>query len=231
MRIYRNNWRGGLSKALADTYFVCERLVGKAFFQLLAHKYMNEHPSLSNSLNDYGGHFADFLAVSPSLISEVPYLPDVARLEWAIHSVLVAPNPRHEAFNWELLNNIPEEVYQNLILYRVQPGLLLQSEFPVDRIWETNQDNFTGEDSIHLDEGTVYLFIGRKGFDLKIRRLNKWQWQLLNLLDDNTNLGELGSALDLQEGEEAESVLTLLPPLIKGGYITHFVLPGTVFPE
>ena len=46
-------------------------------------------PSPSGDLNDYGGAFADFLAAYPHAV-ELPYLADVARLEWLVQAVYYA---------------------------------------------------------------------------------------------------------------------------------------------
>ena len=57
-----------------------------AFFGEAARQYIVGHPSLSGDLNDYGGEFAQFLAAYPHA-ADLPYLPDVARLEWAINNL------------------------------------------------------------------------------------------------------------------------------------------------
>lgn len=80
--VYRNNVAHGLSRALAARFPVIERLVGAEFFAALARAYCAAHPPHSPQLFLWGDDFAAFLATFPPLRS-LPYLPDVARLEWA----------------------------------------------------------------------------------------------------------------------------------------------------
>src|SRR5687768_16032631 len=86
LQVYRNNVFISLRQALADVYPVVQRLVGEEFFNQLARRFVREHPSRSGNLHDFGREFAGFLATLPDL-TELPYLPDVAALEWALHEV------------------------------------------------------------------------------------------------------------------------------------------------
>lgn len=80
--IYRNNVTRSLIDALADTFPVVAELVGAEFFELLAHSYIQHSPPTSRLLVEYGETFADFIqGFAPA--SSVPYLADVARLEFA----------------------------------------------------------------------------------------------------------------------------------------------------
>lgn len=78
--VYRNNLRGGLVNALADSYPVVEQLVGTEFFRAMAAIYAQANPPRSPLMIDYGQDFADFIqGFAPA--ASVPYLADMARLE------------------------------------------------------------------------------------------------------------------------------------------------------
>lgn len=79
--VYRNNVQSGLSRALATRFPTVERLVGAEFFAAMARVFAAKHPPSSPVLLDWGGDFAEFLAGFPP-VATLPYLPDVARLEW-----------------------------------------------------------------------------------------------------------------------------------------------------
>ena len=83
--IYRNHAFTTLGNALKATFPVVCRLVGERFFDYTAHEYLREHPPHSRCLVEYGADFAGFIAVLEPR-HELPYLPDVARFEWALHS-------------------------------------------------------------------------------------------------------------------------------------------------
>ena len=81
--IYRRTIATNYRNALGATYPVVRRLVGTPFFDAAVDAYVEAHPSRSGDLNEYGATFGEFLGgYEPA--SDLPYLPDVARLEWAI---------------------------------------------------------------------------------------------------------------------------------------------------
>lgn len=91
LRIYRNTCRATLVAALRLTYGAVERLVGADLFDVLAERYVAGYPARSGYLNDYGGQFAAFLA-GLDAARWLPYLPDVARFEWALGVAANAPD-------------------------------------------------------------------------------------------------------------------------------------------
>src|SRR5512134_2126308 len=83
-QIYRNNVFISLTGALADVYPVVQRLVGEKFFAQLARRYIRAYPSRSGNLHDFGRHLGGFMLPMKEL-KGLPYLADVAALEWACH--------------------------------------------------------------------------------------------------------------------------------------------------
>ena len=80
--VYRNNVIASLINALVDTFPVCYALVGEEFFRGMAGIFVHNYPPKSRILAYYGSEFADFIAHFPPAAS-VPYLADMARLEYA----------------------------------------------------------------------------------------------------------------------------------------------------
>ena len=80
--VYRNNVASTLIEALGDNFPLCRSLVGERFFDAMADVYRREHPPRSPILFRYGDTFPDFAAAFAPARS-VPYLADLARLEWA----------------------------------------------------------------------------------------------------------------------------------------------------
>ena len=94
--IYRNNVVTGLVRALASRFPATERLVGGAFFAALAQAFVRRHPPRSPLIMTYGDALPDFLrGYGPA--RDLPYLPDVARLELArgraYHAADASPAP------------------------------------------------------------------------------------------------------------------------------------------
>lgn len=94
LAVYRNNVTHSLVDALADTFPVVQQLVGTEFFRAMAAAFVRRHPPRSRILAHYGGGFAAFVAdFEPA--AGLPYLPDVACLEFArlraLHAADVPP--------------------------------------------------------------------------------------------------------------------------------------------
>src|SRR5262249_54251735 len=89
--IYHNTIFSGLTKALCLTYPAVQRLVGADFFGGVAQLFIVRHPPRAACLNRYGGEFPNFLRDLPAAAT-VAYLADVARLEWAVHCAIHAPD-------------------------------------------------------------------------------------------------------------------------------------------
>lgn len=79
--VYRNNVLVSLVDALAQTFPVSLRLVGEEFFRAMAREFVRRSPPRSPLLHEYGSEFPDFVRGFPPAAG-VPYLGDVAGLEW-----------------------------------------------------------------------------------------------------------------------------------------------------
>ena len=91
LAIYRSNLSAHWDRALSSAYPVVRQLVGPEFFTALARAYGKAHPSQDADLNRFGAALADFLAHFEH-VADLPYLPDMARLEWSLHLARYAPD-------------------------------------------------------------------------------------------------------------------------------------------
>ncbi|WP_295434264.1 DUF2063 domain-containing protein [uncultured Thiodictyon sp.] len=82
--LYRGNLTANWERALANAYPVIRTLVGEEFFRALAREYGRAVPLAEGDLNRFGHLLAGFLENFPP-VSDYPYLPDMARLEWGLH--------------------------------------------------------------------------------------------------------------------------------------------------
>src|SRR5205814_1248125 len=103
--IYRRNVLANLHDALAAAYPVVRRLVGDAFFRELAERFARAHPSASRDLHRYGKPLPQFIADYAPAVG-LPYLADVARLEWAVAQAFHAASAR--AFDYAALAAVAE---------------------------------------------------------------------------------------------------------------------------
>lgn len=175
--IYRNavrsNWRG----ALQAVHPVVQKLVGSAFFNEAADRYAEAHPSTSGDLHDYGSRFGDFLAGYPHA-RELPYLPDVARLEWALHESFHSRDV--EPLALARLGAVAPDEYGNLA-FRVAPSVrLIDTAWPIFAIWEANQGEGDLPPDFTLDGGGDWLMVRRDGFAPVVELLDPADYEFLS---------------------------------------------------
>lgn len=168
LQIHRNHVRTTLTEALKATFPVVCRLVDDRFFAFAADTYIQGHPPSGPCLFEYGASFPGFLEAFPPC-RPLPYLADVARLEWALNTALHAADepPALPAALMQV-----RAVDRAHLVFRLQPSLqLLASAWPVDRVWAANQPGANPEQTIEVGAGAVQLEVRRQGDSVALRRL------------------------------------------------------------
>jgi hypothetical protein len=184
--IYQHSVSNGLSDALGGVFEVVKKLVGDKFFAHVAESYVRGHPSISGNVHDFGDAFPKYLETFLGL-EALPYLPDVARLEWAYHAAF--HSPMGDMLNINKLAQMPETQYDQLTLTLSPTCHLLQSNFPVLRIWQVNQDaacndESKGDEVVNLEEGGVKLAIVREGKHVMFHSLKPAAFAMLEAIAD-----------------------------------------------
>jgi hypothetical protein len=197
--IYRRTVFANYRNALAATYPVVKRLVGAPFFNTAVDSYVRAHPSASGDLNVYGDAFADFLAAYPHA-ANLPYLPDVARLEWAIDEANRAPDFAHAPDSvLAALSVAPPDELPSMRL-RLEPSCrLITSDFPILRIWQVNQRDYEGECAVAFDQGGDTLLVRRGSSGISLERVEPGEYGWLAALAAGAALGtalEAGQSAD-----------------------------------
>ena len=169
LAVYRGNVLANTGGALTSTYPVTVKIVGKDFFEGLSREYLRRHPSGSGDLNVYGSEFAEFVAHFPHT-QDLPYLPDVARLEWLVHRAYYAKESR--LFAPSVLAKIPQDAWESLHATLAPGCSLLESQWPIVRIWQVHQDDYAGEFKVDLDAGPERALIYRAGFRVKVNAIS-----------------------------------------------------------
>ncbi|MGH8598001.1 MAG: HvfC/BufC family peptide modification chaperone, partial [Gammaproteobacteria bacterium] len=160
-----------------STYPVVSAIVGEEFFEYAARQYVRKHPSLSGDLNDYGDRFPRYISSLPQT-RHLPYLEDVARLEWAMQEVARASEP--PAFNSRGLKQVPPARYPELRFALHPASRILHSPYPVLAIWSMHQDATSGV--VNLDAGGVRLLIIRRHLEIELEPLSRGEYEMLTAL-------------------------------------------------
>jgi len=145
--IYRNNVLSACTQALADTFPVCQALVGEAFFSAMALAFAQQHLPRSRRLAFYGQGFADFVRqFAPA--QSLPYLADVAQLEMA----------RIQAYHAADAQCVPPERLQAALnpdadlpawRFALHPSLhVIDSPMAALSLWQAHQEDAAQRDDL-----------------------------------------------------------------------------------
>ncbi len=208
--IYRGSIIGKLSRSLRAIYPVCHRLVGEQFFEATAITYIHRFPSQSPDLGDYGEQFPEFLA-SFEPATSLAYLPDVARLEWHWHRIFNGEDST--PLDLTSLAEIDQDKWGNLVFQLPKASILLESPYPIHRIWQINQPDYEGDDQVSLDEGAIKIFMWRQGYDMRLDLPTDEEWQLLKAFSSGQKFERVCEKVD---------VSALLTPFVQRGWIAGF---------
>ena len=175
--IYRNTFVRTLTKALRLCFPATERLVGGEFFEGAAQIFIGAHPPRAAWLDQYGGELPDFLRSFPPAIS-IPYLGDVAALEWAVSGALHAEDAA--PIDVAALGAIGAED-QARIRFLPHPSVrLLRLNHPADIIWHTVLDgDETALRNVDPGSGPIGILIERRSTGVEVERLDEQAWSFL----------------------------------------------------
>ncbi|MEY2689680.1 MAG: hypothetical protein RL375_3879 [Pseudomonadota bacterium] len=160
LAVYRHNARGIAARALGAAFPVMRELVGEAQFDAMAVAHWQDEPPRRGDLAAWGEALADWLAHSP-VVAAAPYLPDMARLEWALHCAERVADPAAPSCpagdaamgdtrralrdlnapdGWAASLRLLGEVAPDRLALVLAPGTsVLVSDWPVVAIWQAHR--------------------------------------------------------------------------------------------
>jgi hypothetical protein len=185
LAIHRHHHVASLTAALQATFPVVHRLVGEGFFRYLAHEFIRSYPPTDPRLVEYGKTFASFAAAFPACQS-LPYLADVARLEWSMNRVAHADDA--VPLDLRTLRTLDPCDLDDLTLRFAPSVALLASAWPVDTIWRANQPGADPHATVDASTGPVALEVRCIGDDVVMRRLGDREFAFRRALVDGESL-------------------------------------------
>lgn len=196
LNIYRQTIFHSMHNALSTSYPVIGRLVGADFFRFLTKQYIQQYPSVSGDLNAYGEAFFQLLQQLPET-AELPYLVDIAQLEWLVQLAENASDS--SSFPIEKLMAVAPEHYPSLQFFLNSSVFLLSSHYPIADIWQANQADNDG--SVELQTAEFYTLIQRHDYQVTVTTLNAEQWAFLTAVEQGMSFGAICESLaDLEVG-------------------------------
>jgi hypothetical protein len=187
LAIHRTTIEAGLGQTLTNVFPVVRRVVGPPTFALLISDFIADTPPRQPVLSGYGRGFPAFIAMQP-IAASLPYLQDLARVEWARQeSYLAADAPILDAGRLDTEN---AEALSALMLRLHPAARVISSPFPVHRIWRLNQPDVDEKDIPAVDM-TVdeHVIVTRPGSEVVTRATSLADATLVRAVAGGESLG------------------------------------------
>jgi len=200
--VYAEAYFARLLECLEEDFPALKRVLGDNLFGELAAAYLEAHPSKSYTAADLGAKLAEFL-VSYELSADLPYLPELARLEWAVVTAFFAREL--PPLDTSRLQRLTTDDWPRLRL-KLDPSATL-----VRSAW--NIDDMRGDTAQPAAEADRRLLVWREGeghsIRVRVERLEEAPFVALERMRAGDSLGEVCDALEARLDVDAE-----LPPLM-----------------
>lgn len=160
LAVYRNNVVENRVAALAESHPIVRSLVGEDFFAALARLYVDQHASGSANLHEDGTDLAGFLAVFPH-VQDVPYLPDVVRLDLALHRAHYAPDCVGLTIQ-SLVDLAPEAMAEAVFKFHPACALVQSPDWPIGAILDFHHGGATPD----MSAGAQSVWVWRDHWEI-----------------------------------------------------------------
>src|SRR5260370_10105713 len=178
LRVYRHHVFHSRASALSATFPSVQALVGDEFFRELARAFVASALPTHPVLSEYGAGFAAFVeGYAPA--GGLPYLADIARLDWALNAAFHSPaEPRLAVAD---LAAIPVEQLPAKSVSLAPGACVIRSVYPIDRIWAPAQPVASNE-TVELASGGTRLLVLRQPDDAGFVALGLGEARFLDAL-------------------------------------------------
>ncbi|MEM9605424.1 MAG: DNA-binding domain-containing protein [Pseudomonadota bacterium] len=165
--VYRNNRAVSLIENLEATYPVVGQLVGTEFFAAVARAFIDAHPPVGPVMAEYGGDFGEFMAAIPGAQS-IPYIADVARIEWARGCAYHAADTPTLALTD--LAELPPDSLPGLVLPTHAAVQTIASDWPAGSIWYAVHSDAGDQHPVDMNQ-SEFVVVTRPAWDVEVHTL------------------------------------------------------------
>lgn len=134
IQVYRSSLLANASRALEISFPTLAQLLGAEGMQAMAALYYDAHSLLTGDWGEWGEHLVQWLSQQETL-HNMPYLADVAQLDWLCHCIERAATPENTAASIAMLDAIDSN------FLRLKPTnhlAVMVSRFPLLEIWQAH---------------------------------------------------------------------------------------------
>ncbi len=217
--VYKNSSQLAMIDSLQAIFNVTYRLVGEDFFSEMVRQYCDKTPSRSPDRSEYGRLFPRFIA-KYRYARALPYLADVAHLEWYYHEALHGPDASQLDFSY--LASLIESNEAKIRFHLPENSHLFSSTYPILQIWKNNQATATTDKKVTLDQGGEQVIVWRQALNTMIEPLTKAEASVLDSINRGLSIEALCSRF-LREQENLD-IVSVLQHCTERGWLAKVTL-------
>lgn len=190
--VYADGYRARIREALEEAYPAVRHILGaQTFFEEVAAAYAARYPSRDYNLSFAGRHLPECLVTAP-VTRQLPFLPDLARLEWAVcqafHAFLQPPR------DLQRLTGLEPSAWDR-VQFLFQPSVaVVASAWPILDLWEARHQP---REAINIDlvNRPQQVLVCRQGLTVRCEAVERLQAVLLERLLAGEPLGAACEAM------------------------------------
>jgi len=186
LAVYRDGYPARIVDALRNVYPAIAKICGTGSFAALAQRYIRENDIEAVSLNQIGAQFPTHCERDP-LMAELPFLADLAALEWsalcALHCAESPPIDPAVFGAWNM------DDWERVVLRFQVSARVMRSRWPIHDLWAA-RDMPRDEIDIAIEARPQDVLIHRRGYEVECRLLHAAEAIALNVLLTAAPLGE-----------------------------------------
>ncbi|TGK40272.1 DNA-binding domain-containing protein [Leptospira andrefontaineae] len=178
--VYQNGYLARFTEALGEKYEAVWKVLGDEDFFETAKTFIEDHPSHSYNISNYGEDFPDFLRET---FAEHPILAEIADLELHVFRIFHLPQNGVD----HLQNSLPQKETEDLNIIFHESVRFLEYFYPVYDLWKTENSEDLPQ---FLAERKQYLLLGKKGSDLFVSEIGEWEFSFGKYLAEGKSILE-----------------------------------------
>ena len=212
---YRAHGHALAERCLAAAYPVVTQLVGEATMTSVARALWHAHPPAAGDIGEWSEALPAWLSACDDLRS-VPYLPDVARVEWALHRAASAADAVPDLPS---LGRLAGEGADALCLAFAPGTALFDSPWPVADLINHHLSGQPPLDRLVADlhtPGRRHALVVREGWQVSVLSVGPAEAALTAALLAGRSLGEALDAAALADPAPFDFSAWLLPSVQRG---------------
>jgi hypothetical protein len=204
LAVHTAGYPARVTESLREAFPATALILGDGSFASLGERYAAQLPAELRNLNDAGAALSAFLRSDP-LGDRLPFLPDLARLEWAVvecfHSELTEPFDASVCAGWGMDDWAEARV-------EFQPGMaLVRSAWPIRELREARHRERSAID-VDLTDRPDRVLVSRRGFEVAVETVEAIEALAIERLLAGDRLGEVTAHL-AAAGAEVDAVAHL----------------------